>query len=303
MSRMVNKIPCMTLLEARDLYRETLQKKFSIGEIDFYFKSLMTDSFQREPTQLALEPESELEPREVLLIQEAATKLLKDYPLQYITGTVHFRALKLKVDARVLIPRPETEELVDWIVEDFGKRTDEPKDILDMGTGSGCIAIALAKENTQFTVSALDQEQPILDLAQENALNNGVQIHFFQQDLLQLDSLKQSFDILVSNPPYVMRKEQELMQPNVLDHEPHQALFVPDEDPLVFYRAILKFASLHLNSEGIIYFEINPLLIDELRSLIQQFDYTISERMDIFGKVRMLRLKKKVTWKRFKRKS
>lgn len=293
MSRMVNKIPCMTLLEARDLYRETLQKKFSIGEIDFYFKSLMTDSFQREPTQLALEPESELEPREVLLIQEAATKLLKDYPLQYITGTVHFRTLKLKVDPRVLIPRPETEELVDWIVEDFGKRTDDSKDILDMGTGSGCIAIALAKENTQFTVSALDQEQPILDLAQENALNNGVQIHFFQQDLLQLDSIKQSFDILVSNPPYVMRKEQELMQPNVLDHEPHQALFVPDEDPLVFYRAILKFASLHLNSEGIIYFEINPLLIDELRFLIQQFDYTISERMDIFGKVRMLRLKKK----------
>jgi release factor glutamine methyltransferase len=290
---MVNKIPCMTLLEARDLYRETLQKKFSNGEIDFYFKSLMTDSFQREPTQLALEPESELEPREVLFIQEAATKLLKDYPLQYITGTVHFRTLKLKVDPRVLIPRPETEELVDWIVEDFGKRTDDSKDILDMGTGSGCIAIALAKENTQFTVSALDQEQPILDLAQENALNNGVQIHFFQQDLLQLDSLKQSFDILVSNPPYVMRKEQELMQPNVLDHEPHQALFVPDEDPLVFYRAILKFASLHLNSEGIIYFEINPLLIDELRSLIQQFDYTISERMDIFGKVRMLRLKKK----------
>jgi release factor glutamine methyltransferase len=283
----------MTLLEARDLYRETLQKKFSIGEIDFYFKSLMTDSFQREPTQLALEPESELEPREVLLIQEAATKLLKDYPLQYITGTVHFRTLKLKVDPRVLIPRPETEELVDWIVEDFGKRTDDSKDILDMGTGSGCIAIALAKENTQFTVSALDQEQLILDLAQENALNNGVQIHFFQQDLLQLDSIKQSFDILVSNPPYVMRKEQELMQPNVLDHEPHQALFVPDEDPLVFYRAILKFASLHLNSEGIIYFEINPLLIDELRSLIQQFDYTISERMDIFGKVRMLRLKKK----------
>ena len=293
MSRMVNKIPCMTLFEARDLYRETLQKKFSIGEIDFYFKSLMTDSFQREPTQLALEPESELEPREVLLIQEAATKLLKDYPLQYITGTVHFRTLKLKVDPRVLIPRPETEELVDWIVEDFGKRTDDSKDILDMGTGSGCISIALAKENTQFTVSALDQEQPILDLAQENALNNGVQIHFFQQDLLQLDSLKQSFDILVSNPPYVMRKEQELMQPNVLDHEPHQALFVPDEDPLVFYRAILKFASLHLNSEGIIYFEINPLLIDELRLLIQQFDYTISERMDIFGKVRMLRLKKK----------
>ena len=233
-----------------------------------------------------------MEPLEVLFIQEAATKLLKDYPLQYITGTVHFRTLKLKVDPRVLIPRLETEELVDWIVEDFGKRTDS-KDLLDMGTGSGCIAIALAKENTQFTVSALDQERPILDLAQENALNNGVQIHFFQQDLLQLDSLKRSFDILVSNPPYVMRKEQEQMQPNVLDHEPHQALFVPDEDPLVFYRAILKFASLNLNSEGIIYFEINPLLIDELRSLIQQFDYTISERMDIFGKVRMLRLKKK----------
>lgn len=290
---MANKIPYMTLLEARDLYRETLQTKFSNGEIDFYFKSLMTDSFQREPTQLALEPESEFEPLEVLFIQEAATKLLKDYPLQYITGTVHFRTLKLKVDPRVLIPRPETEELVDWIVEDFGKRTDDSKDILDMGTGSGCIAIALAKENTQFALSALDQEQPILDLAQENALNNGVQIHFFQQDLLQLDSLKQSFDILVSNPPYVMRKEQEQMQPNVLDHEPHQALFVPDEDPLVFYRAILKFASLNLNSEGIIYFEINPLLIDELRSLIQQFDYTISERMDIFGKVRMLRLKKK----------
>ena len=166
----------MTLLEARDLYRETLQTKFSNGEIDFYFKSLMTESFQREPTQLALEPESELEPLEVLFIQEAATKLLKDYPLQYITGTVHFRTLKLKVDPRVLIPRPETEELVDWIVEDFGKRTDDTKDILDMGTGSGCIAIALAKENTQFTVSALDQEQPILDLAQENALNNGVQI-------------------------------------------------------------------------------------------------------------------------------
>ena len=157
----------------------------------------MTDSFQREPTQLALEPESELDPREVLLIQEAETKLLKDYPLQYITGTVHFRTLKLKVDPRVLIPRPETEELVDWIVEDFGKRTDDSKDILDMGTGSGCIAIALAKENTQFTVSALDQEQPILDLAQENALNNGVQIHFFQQ--VNLNGLSKMKPILKIN--------------------------------------------------------------------------------------------------------
>ena len=292
MSRMADKIPCMTLLEARDLYRETLKKKYSISEIDFYFKSLLTDALHRESTQLALEPESELEPLEVLFIQEAAKKLLKDHPLQFITGTVHFRTLKLKVDQRVLIPRPETEELVDWIMEDFGKRTEGSKDILDMGTGSGCIAIALAKENPKFSVWALDREQRILDLAQENALNNGVQIHFFQQDLLQINPLKQSFDILVSNPPYVMIKEQTQMEANVLDHEPHQALFVPDEDPLVFYRAILKFASLNLNPKGTVFFEINPLLINPLKLLIQQFDYTISERMDIFGKVRMLRLKK-----------
>ncbi|MDA7808266.1 peptide chain release factor N(5)-glutamine methyltransferase [Flavobacteriaceae bacterium] len=282
----------MTLIEARDWYRDSLKTEYSNAEIDFYFKALLTDCFQWQPTQLALEPKRELESKELILIQEAQDKLLKRYPLQYITGWAHFRSLKLKVDQRVLIPRPETEELVDWILEDCSKHKDGPKELLDMGTGSGCIAIALAKENPQLSVSALDQEKSIIDLARENAHQNKVKVEFFQQNLLQMDSLKRSFDMIVSNPPYVSVEEKKEMKSNVLDHEPHKALFVPDNDPLIFYRKILEFATGQLLPKGSIYFEINPLFIDELCSLIQQFDYTICKRMDIFGKERMLRLTK-----------
>ena len=161
-----------------------------------------------------------------------------------------------------------------------------------MGTGSGCIGIALAKAQPLFSVFALDRDADILDLTAENAKLNGVQIKCIERDMIQMDTLKLKIDVIVSNPPYVMLSEQNQMKSNVLDYEPHQAIFISNSDPLLFYRLILEFAADNLKPEGLIYFEINPLLLEELKDLIVSFSYSVLERLDIFGKVRMLRLQK-----------
>ncbi|MEO2099681.1 MAG: peptide chain release factor N(5)-glutamine methyltransferase [Flavobacteriaceae bacterium] len=283
----------MTIIEGRQLFRDRLKEEFEKFEIDFYFKTLLIDRFDRAPTVLALDPHSELLTSEAIFIEAAISQLLKHRPLQYILGKAHFRNLNLKVDERVLIPRPETEELVDWILEDHFEIKEKPMKLLDMGTGSGCIAIALAKEKEQFLVSALDCDAEILELTQENAQANGVKINCIHQDMNQMEGVDMELDIIVSNPPYVLPQEKKQMKANVLEYEPHQALFVPQEDPLIFYRLILEFAVSNLKPKGFIYFEINPMVNQSLKDLINSFSYTILERIDIFGKVRMMRLQKK----------
>ena len=261
-------------------------------EIDFYYKTLLKDGLNRDPIQLSIEPWVELTSEEEFFLKESLSKLIAHQPLQYVLGKAHFRDLTLKVDKRVLIPRPETEEMVEWVLEDF-KKLNQKLRLIDMGTGSGCIGIALAKAQPYFSVFALDKDVDILDLTAENAKLNGVQIKCIEQDMNQMNTLKLKIDVIVSNPPYVMLSEQNQMKSNVLDYEPHQAIFISNKDPLLFYRLILEFAADNLKPRGFIYFEINPMLLKELKDLIISFSYVVFERLDIFKKVRMLRLQKK----------
>ncbi len=205
------------------------------------------------------------------LIQESFKSIDQIYPSSVYNREAFFRDLKLRVSPKVLIPRPETEELVDWILKEYQGLQSKKIRVLDLGTGSGCIAIALAKEQKQFLVSALDIDPEIISLAKENALNNKATIEFRLGDMTQLPSTKEQFDILVSNPPMSCNLKKKEMKTNVLNYEPHQALFVPQDDPLLFYRCILDYAEDHLVLNGSLFFEINPLLVQELNDLIQQF--------------------------------
>ena len=281
----------MTLMEGKNFFLKNLENAYNNKEITYYYRLILSEVFKRNELQLALDPKSSLKKSEFTFLKQAVKNLLAQKPIQFIIGKAFFRSLTLYVNENVLIPRPETEELVDWVIEDF---RDIPlkKNIIDIGTGSGCIAISLAKELKRNIVYALDNDDAILELAKRNAKKNNVEVNFFKKDINFLNSLNLKIDIIVSNPPYVLKKEKKNMKLNVLKHEPNEAIFVDDEDPLKFYRLILDYAKLNLEKSGLIYFEINPLLIKDLRILISAYNFKIKQRIDIFGKVRMLRLQK-----------
>ena len=222
-----------------------------------------------------------------LKLLEIVTRLVEEEPLQYILGSTEFMSLQFKVNKHTLIPRPETEELVQWVLqEDF-------KSALDIGTGSGCIAISLAKQS-KASLSALDFSKEALEVAKDNSKNNEVVIDFIYADILQKPALQQTFDVIVSNPPYVLESDKKLMHTNVLKHEPHTALFVFDKDALVFYNSITDFAQSHLNENGKLFFEIHEKKGEELLQMLQEKGFSNLElRKDMQGKDRML----KAVWK------
>ena len=281
----------MTLMDGKNFFLKNLENTYNNKEIIYYYKLILSEVFKRNELQLVLDPKSSLKNSEFTFLKQAVKNLLAQKPIQFIIGKAFFRSLTLYVDENVLIPRPETEELVDWVIEDF-RDIQLKKNIIDIGTGSGCIAISLAKELKRNIVYALDNDDAILELAKLNAKKNNVEVNFFKKDINFLNSLKLKIDIVVSNPPYVLKKEKKNIKLNVLKHEPNEAIFVDDEDPLKFYRLILDYAKLNLEKSGLIYFEINPLLIKDLRILISAYNFKIKQRIDIFGKVRMLRLQK-----------
>lgn len=282
----------MTLIEARNLYRVSLSTRYTEGEIDYYFKSILATVLQIEPLSIALQPHLELEAKKKERLKQILEALIQEKPLQYILGQIPFRKLVLKVNPLVLIPRPETEELVDWVIADYLDIHSELVAI-DMGTGSGCIALSLKKEQPLFQVHVLDLQQDILGLVQENANLNEVEVNCIAWDMTQLEKLQFKVDLIISNPPYITPQEKTAMKKNVLDYEPHQALFVPQENPLLYYRHILEYAQKNLKSKGKLYFEINPLFESELETLISSFEYySLTKREDLFGKVRMFRLEK-----------
>jgi len=200
--------------------------------------------------------------------------------------------LKFKVDSNVLIPRPETEELVAWILNQAD--TEQPLKILDIGTGSGCIAVSLAKQLPNAEVYALDVSPAALEMAHYNAQQNAVELNTIEANVLEWKPTDLSFDIIVSNPPYVRESEIERMAPNVLEHEPHLALFVENDHPLVFYRAIVELSQQGLKKHGRLYFEINEYLGEETQSLFSSDTFEdVQLKTDIFGKQRMLRATKR----------
>ena len=214
---------------------------------------------------------------------------LKQYkPLQYILGVTEFYGLPFIVNESVLIPRPETEELVQWIINDC--KDNKAPSILDIGTGSGCIAVSLAKNIPESKVSGIDISNKAIETAYKNALLNNLEINFIQCDILNYEPDKFGlFDIIVSNPPYIDREQELLMQPNVLQYEPHIALFAPDNKPLQFYETIALFAFDKLSHGGLLYFEINEKYPDETSKLIRNIGFSTELKQDINNKYRMLK--------------
>ena len=220
-------------------------------------------------------------------LNEKVALLNNHVPIQYALGKAHFFGREFSVNSSVLIPRQETEELVNEIINENKKPN---LDILDIGSGSGCIGITLALELKDAKVTAMDIDPAALDVTSINAQRHGVQIQCVLNDILERNHLPAMYDIIVSNPPYVTEKEMRLMQHNVLDHEPHNALFVPDEDPLLFYKQILPLAKVHLKSKGKLYFEINEQYGLEMIRLCEENECTsIRLVQDLNGKDRMIK--------------
>ncbi len=219
-------------------------------------------------------------------------KRLKAYePIQYILGETEFYGLKLKVTPDVLIPRPETEELVQWVIQ---SKITANAVILDIGTGSGCIALSLKSQLPDATIYAVDVSAKALEVARENAVDNHLEVHFSQADILNWQNYNwEKYDLIVSNPPYVRELERQAMSANVLNFEPQNALFVPDNNPLIFYRAIAALAQKKLSENGMLFLEINENLENEMIELLQLFGFrNIELKTDLNGKPRMLLCKR-----------
>jgi len=245
-------------------------------------------------TELILNDQTKLNDSEYLFVQKTLEGLKNHEPIQYILGKTEFFGLPMKVNPTVLVPRPETEELVEWIIQSVS--SNKPVAILDIGTGSGCIAIALAKMLPKAGVSAWDISQEALNTAAENAHINEVKIHFEKKNILNLSlSDVKPFDVIVSNPPYVRESEKELMLSNVLNYEPHVALFVSDSDPLIFFRAIAGYAEAALNEKGTLFFEINRDFGEPVKKLLAGYGFrNIELRKDLSGNCRMVKADKPV---------
>lgn len=219
-------------------------------------------------------------------IELAVERLKLNEPVQYVLGQTEFYGLPFITDRRALIPRPETEELVDWILQ----TCQNAASILDIGTGSGCIAVTLAQKLRKCRVSAFDISLDALNLAHENADLNYVFVHFYHCNILKIDGFDEKFDVIVSNPPYVLNSQKTKMKPNVLDYEPSIALFVPDDKALLFYTHIINFAKKQLNPDGVLFFEINAFFGKEIVKLLKANKFkNIELKKDLAGKDRMIR--------------
>lgn len=279
----------MLLKEIKHIFHIELDDVYPKEEVDSFFYLMVEHYLGLQRFVLALEPNTIVSKEEEQPLFEGLSQLKLQRPLQYILGVAHFMDMEFKVDENVLIPRPETEELVRWILEQE-QEGETVRNILDIGTGSGCIAIALAKNLPNAKVYALDISEASLKVAEENAINNGVSIEFINTDILQTERLAFQFDVIVSNPPYVRELEKKEMSSNVKDHEPGHALYVPDNNPLLFYRKITEFAALHLRSEGSLYFEINQYLGKETMRVMEDHGFSdVQLRKDMFGNDRMLK--------------
>lgn len=246
---------------------------------------LISYLFNFNKSETILFGENEISNENWLFIKDVVVQLKSNKPIQYILGQEEFYNLKLKVNKYTLIPRPETEELVDWILEE------KFNSALDIGTGTGCIAIALSK-HSNASVTASDISNDVLNVAKKNAKNNDVNINFIKQDILNVSSMPK-YDLIVSNPPYITNAEKIFIRPNVIDYEPHNALFVLDKEPLIFYKKISLLASVCLNNNGKLFFEINEKFGDDLIKMLSNLGFVdIELKKDLNDKDRMIKATK-----------
>jgi release factor glutamine methyltransferase len=282
----------MQLKSLQNFFRNGLIGYYPKEEINAFFYRICEQHLNYKRIDVSLKSETLITPETFEYFESLISRLLTYEPIQYILGTTSFFGLEFKVDTNVLIPRPETEELVAWILKQAD--SSQPLKILDIGTGSGCIAVSLAKHFPNADVYALDVSPAALEMAQYNAQQNGVQLNGIQANVLEWENTELQFDIIVSNPPYVRESEKERMAPNVLEHEPHLALFVENNNPLVFYQAIVALSKQALKKQGLLYFEINEYLGEETKALFSSDDFeNVQLKTDIFGKNRMMRASKR----------
>ena len=268
----------------RELWR-TLEPLYGNGEARAVTDYVLDVCFGLSKADIMCGAVEEMTAEKAAELNKIFGRLMEGEPVQYVLGRAEFSGRWFSVRPGVLIPRPETEELCAWITAD-SKVSASPK-VLDIGTGSGCIAITLQLDMPESKVTAWDISADALDVAHENAQQLGANVNFVKQDALNAKP-EGEWDVIVSNPPYICEKEKKDMAVNVLEHEPHTALFVPDADPLLFYRAITRLAVQTLNKGGRLYFEINPIYADDTCHMMRAEGMTAVElRSDMYGKQRM----------------
>ena len=278
----------MTLQEIKLVYKQKLVPLYEAIEINSLFTMAAEHITNWDSLQQVLHKSDPLTAVQKKGFDDCLEELLTEKPIQYIIGTAWFMGKSFTVNSNVLIPRPETEELVDWII-DYVQILNKPMRILDIGTGSGCIAISLKDNLPACTLTAIDISEPALNVARLNAAHLNTSIEFIQEDILKTTTLSDKFDIIVSNPPYIPFKENVNMQIQVKNFEPAIALFVTDEDPLVFYRTIARLGKQYLNPKGQLFFEMHYDQGKALLALFDEMGYHAELRQDLFGKDRMLR--------------
>ena len=290
----------MIVKQYRNYFNETLKTIYPITEIDSFFFLLLEEYLGFRRVDIVLKSDFKITQETLNLLQSATKQLEQEVPLQYVIGKTEFYGLPFVVNKHVLIPRPETEELVACVVSESSrvktfntstKQTTETKQlkILDIGTGSGCIPISLKKQLPFAKISAIDISKEALTVAKKNAVLNNVDIHFILQDILKTVALDQHYDIIISNPPYVRELEKKELKNNVLKNEPHVALFVENDNPLIFYSKIAELAKKYLNKNGLLFFEINQYLGTETIDLINKKGLkNIQLKKDMFGNDRIV---------------
>lgn len=285
----------MRLKEIKQAFHEALDADYDRREVDHFFFMICEYYFNFRRITLALEPDYAISEVNAERIFKALESLKRHEPIQYVLKTTEFFGLEFQVNHAVLIPRPETEELVAWIIESEKEKIKEPLRILDVGTGSGCIAISLAKHFEQAEVFGVDVSEDAIAVAKHNAKANKVMVNFIHADILSVDpkliaDFAKPFDVIVSNPPYVRDMEKLQMKANVLNYEPHIALFVDDQDPLKFYKTITTLAVNNLVNDGVLFFEINEYLGEDMVALLLGHKFkNVELRKDMFKRHRMIK--------------
>ena len=282
----------MRIKQYRTQFIKELSPFYDAYESESFFYLILENKHKLRQIDLALNHELTFSDADLAIWGGFLNELKKEVPIQYLLGKTNFYGLDFEVNENVLIPRPETEELVEWIINENKEGKSKKIKILDIGTGSGCIAISLAKNLPNAEVYGIDVSKKAIETAKRNAINNNVDVTFMYQNILDTDVLTCNFDIIVSNPPYVRNLEKEEIKKNVLDYEPHLALFVDDNDALIFYRKIAALAKSGLKDKGQLFFEINQYLGNEMTDLLEKMDFkNIELRKDIYDNDRMISCK------------
>jgi release factor glutamine methyltransferase len=282
-----------SLKSAKHYFDDRLQSHFSTSELKSMWTQIMCKRLNWTSSDLLLNQNERLSESDLLYVRRFVKGLLAKEPFQYIIGETEFYGLTILCDSRALIPRPETEELVQWVIESVK----EPKRIVDLCSGTGCISLALKSRFPTAHVQAIDFSDEALKLSEENAKKLNLDIEIIHENVLDFShafiSNNANFDVIVSNPPYIPNKEKSMLSKHVIEHEPAMALFVEDSDPIIFYKEIIKYAEMNLQRGGLLFFELHESYGNEVLEFIQLFDFEeIEIRPDLQGKSRMMKAQK-----------